>query len=149
MRRREFLSLLAGSAAAWPLAARAQAVNKIVRIIVGFPAGGGTDIVARILAEAMQGHYGSSIIVEDKPGASARLAIEYVRNSPADGSVLARRSARCKRNCRMNASRSIFNRSSTSRVSRTTGHIRKRRWCPWRVWPNGGAPAASICSSWC
>ena len=39
MRRREFLSLLAGSAAAWPLAARAQAVNKIVRVIVGFPAG--------------------------------------------------------------------------------------------------------------
>jgi tripartite-type tricarboxylate transporter receptor subunit TctC len=88
MRRRVFLSLLAGSAAAWPLAARAQAVSKIVRVIVGFPAGGGTDIVARILAEAIQGHYASSIIVEDKPGASARLAVEYVKNSPPDGSVM-------------------------------------------------------------
>src|SRR5580698_10631164 len=87
MRRREFVTLLAG-AAAWPLGARAEAVNKLVRIIVGFPAGGGTDIVARILAEAMQGHYGSSIIVEDRPGASARLAVEYVKNAPPDGSVM-------------------------------------------------------------
>ena len=87
MRRREFVALLA-AAAAWPLRARAQAVNKLVRIIVGFPPGGGTDIVARILAETIQGHYASSIIVEDKPGASARLAVEFVKNSPPDGSVM-------------------------------------------------------------
>jgi tripartite-type tricarboxylate transporter receptor subunit TctC len=87
MRRRDFVTLVAG-AMAWPCVARAQAVNKIVRVIVGFPAGGGTDIVARILAEAMQGHYGSSIIVEDKPGASARLAVEFVKNAAPDGSVM-------------------------------------------------------------
>jgi tripartite-type tricarboxylate transporter receptor subunit TctC len=87
MRRREFVTLLAG-AAAWPFGARAQAVNKLVRIIVGFPAGGGTDIVARILAEAIQGHYAASIIVEDRPGASGRLAVEYVKNAPPDGSVM-------------------------------------------------------------
>jgi tripartite-type tricarboxylate transporter receptor subunit TctC len=87
MRRREFVTLLAG-AAAWPLGARADAVNKLVRVIVGFPPGGGTDIVARILAEAISGHYASSIIVEDKPGASARLAVEFVKNSPPDGSVM-------------------------------------------------------------
>jgi tripartite-type tricarboxylate transporter receptor subunit TctC len=91
MRRREFVTLFAGAAAAAvgrSFAASAQTLNKMVRVIVGFPAGGGTDIVARLLAEAIQGRYASSIIVEDKPGASARLAVEYVKNSPPDGSVM-------------------------------------------------------------
>jgi tripartite-type tricarboxylate transporter receptor subunit TctC len=87
MRRREFVTGLS-AAALWPLAAHGEAVNKVVRVIVGFPAGGGTDIVARLLAEAIQGHYAASIIVENKPGASARLAVEYVKNAPPDGSVL-------------------------------------------------------------
>lgn len=87
MRRREFVTGVAG-VALWPLAARGQAVDKVVRIIVGFPAGGGTDIVARLLAQAIQGRYAGSIIVENKPGASARLAVEYVKNAPADGSVM-------------------------------------------------------------
>ena len=68
--------------------ARAQAVDKVVHIIVGFPAGGGTDIVARVLAQALGGVYAASIIVENKPGASARLAVEYVKTAPADGSVM-------------------------------------------------------------
>jgi tripartite-type tricarboxylate transporter receptor subunit TctC len=45
--------------------ARAQAVDKVVHIIVGFPAGGGTDIVARVLAQALGGIYAASIIVEN------------------------------------------------------------------------------------
>jgi tripartite-type tricarboxylate transporter receptor subunit TctC len=68
--------------------ARAETLDKVVRIIVGFPAGGGTDIVARVLAQALQDSYASSIVVEDRPGASARLAVEYVKNAPADGSVM-------------------------------------------------------------
>jgi tripartite-type tricarboxylate transporter receptor subunit TctC len=91
MRRREFVTLFAGAAVvavSRPFAASAQTLNKVVRVIVGFPAGGGTDIVARLLAEAIQGRYASSIIVEDKPGASARLAVEFVKNSPPDGSVM-------------------------------------------------------------
>lgn len=67
---------------------RAQTLNKVARVIVGFPAGGGTDIGARVFAQALGGSYASSMIVEDKPGASARLAVEYVKNAPPDGSVM-------------------------------------------------------------
>jgi Tripartite tricarboxylate transporter family receptor len=87
MRRREFVTLLAGLMAL-PRVANAQAVDKLVRIIVGFPPGGGTDIVARILAPALQGKYAASVIVENKPGASARLAVEFVKNASPDGSVM-------------------------------------------------------------
>jgi tripartite-type tricarboxylate transporter receptor subunit TctC len=68
--------------------AQAETLDKVVHIIVGFPAGGGTDIVARVLAQALQASYAASIVVEDRPGASARLAVEYVKNAPADGSVM-------------------------------------------------------------
>ena len=68
--------------------ARAQAVNKPVRIMVGFPPGGGTDTIARILAERLRGPYASAVLVENKPGASARLAAEYVKNAEPDGSVM-------------------------------------------------------------
>ena len=68
--------------------ALAQATDKLVRMIVGFPAGGGTDVTARVLAEALHGAYASTIVVENKAGASARLAVEYVKNAPPDGSVM-------------------------------------------------------------
>ena len=87
--------LLAASAAGLACAsvgsvsrARAQTVSKPVRIMVGFPAGGGTDMIARILAERLRGPYASAVLVENKAGASARLAAEYVKNAEPDGSVL-------------------------------------------------------------
>jgi tripartite-type tricarboxylate transporter receptor subunit TctC len=61
---------------------------KPVRIIVGFAAGGGTDLTARILAEAVRGTYASTFVVENKPGSAARLAVEYVKNAEPDGSVV-------------------------------------------------------------
>jgi len=57
-------------------------------MIVGFPAGGGTDVTARVLSRSSHGTYASTIIVENKAGASARLAVEYVKNAPPDGSVM-------------------------------------------------------------
>jgi tripartite-type tricarboxylate transporter receptor subunit TctC len=66
----------------------AQAISKPVRIIVGFPAGGGTDVIARLLAERLRGPYASTVLVENKPGAAARIAVEYVKNADADGSVM-------------------------------------------------------------
>jgi tripartite-type tricarboxylate transporter receptor subunit TctC len=88
--RRQALGASAfGLLAAGGTVPRAQAIDKVVHVIVGFPAGGGTDITARVLADAMQGGaYAKTLIVEDKSGASARLAVEYVKNAPPDGSVM-------------------------------------------------------------
>src|ERR1051326_8629324 len=68
--------------------ALAQTVKKPVHVIVGFPAGGGTDVTARVLAEALRGAYASTVLVENKPGASARIAVEFVKNAEPDGSVM-------------------------------------------------------------
>src|SRR6476619_8425302 len=68
--------------------ARAQVVKKPVHVIVGFPAGGGTDIIARILADRLRGSYAATVLVENKPGAAARLSVEYVKNAEQDGSVM-------------------------------------------------------------
>jgi len=87
-RRQAFGATIGAIATGATVRAGAQAIDKLVHIIVGFPAGGGTDIVARVLAQALTGTYAASIIVEDKPGASARLAVEFVKNAPADGSVM-------------------------------------------------------------
>jgi tripartite-type tricarboxylate transporter receptor subunit TctC len=67
---------------------QAQTLSKTLRIIVGFPAGGGTDVLARILAEKLTGGFASAAIVENRPGGAARIAVEYVRNAEADGSVM-------------------------------------------------------------
>jgi tripartite-type tricarboxylate transporter receptor subunit TctC len=79
--------VLAAATAGLPRAL-AQAVKKPVHVIVGFPAGGGTDVTARVLAEALRGAYASTVLVENKPGASARIAVEFVKNAEPDGSVM-------------------------------------------------------------
>ncbi len=63
-------------------------ITKPVHIIVGFAAGGGTDITARILADTLRGPYASTFIVENKAGAAARLSVEYVKNAEPGGSVM-------------------------------------------------------------
>jgi tripartite-type tricarboxylate transporter receptor subunit TctC len=90
LNRRHLLAASATSlfAAGLKRPALAQAVKKPVHLIVGFPAGGGTDVTARVLAEALRGAYASTVLVENKPGASARLAVEYVKNADPDGSVM-------------------------------------------------------------
>jgi len=66
--------------------ARAQTLKKTVHMIVGFPAGGATDIIARILADRLRGSYAPSVIVENKPGGAARVSVDYVKNAEPDGS---------------------------------------------------------------
>jgi tripartite-type tricarboxylate transporter receptor subunit TctC len=67
---------------------QAQTIAKTVRIWVGFPPGGSADLLARALAQQL-GSYGSQVIVENKPGAGGRIALEQLKNADADGSVLA------------------------------------------------------------
>lgn len=59
-----------------------------VRIIVGFPPGGGTDILARVLAPKLQEMWKTNVLVENKSGAAGVLAADYVAKQPADGNTL-------------------------------------------------------------
>jgi tripartite-type tricarboxylate transporter receptor subunit TctC len=68
-------------------AAQAQS-DKTIRILVGFPAGGGTDAIARTLAEKLRGPLAANVIVENKPGAGGQLAAQALKAAPADGTTL-------------------------------------------------------------
>src|SRR5271169_4088614 len=85
-------SVLAASAfatiGAGPMRARAQTLKKTAHMIVGFPPGGATDIIARILADRLRGTYAPSVIVENKPGGAARVAVDYVKNAEPNGSEI-------------------------------------------------------------
>jgi tripartite-type tricarboxylate transporter receptor subunit TctC len=84
------LLLLAAAAAIAPAPARAQSdyPSRPIRIIVGFAAGGGNDIFARLVAAKLQDIIGQAVVVENRPGAGGRLSGEYVSNQPADGYTL-------------------------------------------------------------
>src|SRR5438067_7731117 len=89
--RRNFLHLVAG-AAALPAAsriARAQAYpTRPVRIIVGFAAGGGYDIVARLMGQWLSERLDQPFVVENRPGAATNIATQVVVNASADGYTL-------------------------------------------------------------
>ena len=90
-RRQLVAASLAGAAGAnlaFPGQASALTIDKQANMIVGFAAGGGTDASARLFAERLRGVYAPTVIVENKVGAAARLAVEYVKNAEADGSVM-------------------------------------------------------------
>src|SRR5690606_13379407 len=88
--RRSFLAGAAALAAAPMLVAQvhAQTPVKQLTVIVGYPPGGGTDSVARVLADSLRGKYADVVVVENRAGAGGRIAAEYVSNQPADGSVM-------------------------------------------------------------
>jgi tripartite-type tricarboxylate transporter receptor subunit TctC len=89
--RRNFLHL-AASAAALPAVsriARAQAYpSRPVRLIVGYPPGTTTDILARLMSQWLSERLGQHFVIENRPGASGNIATESVARAPADGHTL-------------------------------------------------------------
>jgi tripartite-type tricarboxylate transporter receptor subunit TctC len=89
--RRTFLHLFAGAAAlpALPRIARAQAYpSRPVRIMVGFPPGGPSDLLARLIGQWLSDRLGQPFIIENRAGASGNIATEMVTRAPADGYTL-------------------------------------------------------------
>lgn len=93
--RRRTLSVaaagLAGAAFGRTASAQAPASGLptgTIRMLVPYPAGGGSDVMARIIAERLKERTGLNIVVENKAGASGLLAGEALKNSPPDGSVI-------------------------------------------------------------
>ncbi len=85
MKRRHFAALATAAALASPFA---LAQERTTRILVGFPPGGSADVVARLLADKMRVSLGHNVIVDNKPGASGRLALAEVKRSAPDGNTL-------------------------------------------------------------
>ena len=70
------------------IAGGAFAQDKPIRILVGFAPGGTADVVARMVADKLKDSLGQPVIVENRAGATGRIAAEALKNAPADGSVL-------------------------------------------------------------
>jgi tripartite-type tricarboxylate transporter receptor subunit TctC len=89
--RRQFLQLAAGAAALPAVSGVATAQTyptRPVRLIVGFPPGGASDITARLMGQWLSERLGQQFVIENRPGAGATLATETVAKAPPDGYTL-------------------------------------------------------------
>ena len=91
--RRRFLTQTAHNAAVLAVASGAGwrwswASEKPIRLLVGFPPGGGTDVIARLLQEPLSQRLGRTVMIENKPGAGGQIAAQLLKSSLADGSTL-------------------------------------------------------------
>jgi len=85
----QFAIALAAVSAGLTLPAFAQEYpTKSIRMVVPFPAGGGSDIVARVLAQRLTATLGQTMVADNRAGASGNIAAEIVAKAPADGYTL-------------------------------------------------------------
>jgi len=77
--------MVAMTAPAW---AQATYPAKSVRIVVGYPAGGGNDVIMRIVAQKLSDNLGQPVVIDNKPGAASIIAAEHVAKSTPDGYTL-------------------------------------------------------------
>ena len=89
MNRRQVLQLAAAAAVASPAVARAQFTSgRPITMVVPFPAGGGADVLARLITKYMSEGLGQTIIIQNQPGAGGALAFAQVARSEPDGHTL-------------------------------------------------------------
>ena len=89
--RRQFLHLAAGAAVLPAVSRMAWAQNyptRPVRWIIGFPAGGGNDIVARLMGQWLSERLGQPFVIDNRPGAGSNIGTEAVVRAPPDGYML-------------------------------------------------------------
>ena len=79
------LAAIVAEAAAAQGDSAANFPNRPIHLIVGFAAGGGNDLFARLVGQKLSENIGQPVIVENKAGAGGRIAVEYVKSQPADG----------------------------------------------------------------
>jgi tripartite-type tricarboxylate transporter receptor subunit TctC len=88
MKRRQFATYLAAFAAAVVAAPAVFAQERTTKIVVGFPPGGSADVIARLLAEKLRVSLNQNVIVDNKPGAGGRVALNEVKRAAPDGQTL-------------------------------------------------------------
>jgi tripartite-type tricarboxylate transporter receptor subunit TctC len=88
MQRRQFITTLAAACGAAAVGAQPAWPSQGIRWVVPYPAGGGTDAIARTLAEAMRPALGQSIVVDNRPGAATNIGADLVAKAAPDGYTL-------------------------------------------------------------
>lgn len=90
MKRRTFIAATAATAATLsaPMLRAQTMPSGPIRIIVGFPPGGGTDVLARVVGQKLNVLWNVPVLIENKPGAAGAIAADYVAKQPADGTTL-------------------------------------------------------------